>query len=347
MDVMDNIILSDFFELTPDLVWLAGKDGYLKKANPAVFKKLGYSEAELYARPITAFMHPDDIEKTLLNRFKLFRGEVLHNFYNRYITKAGDIVWLEWTSVYIAGKETVLAIAKDITARKKIEETVEEQFNKYKGLASHFKSQMEVDRKYFACELHEELAQLVAVVNMDIAWLKAQVADMSGPVNNRFEHVSEVCKIMIKTIQRLAFSISPQMLDDLGLQATMEWLCKEFSVLNGIACSFESEFEEDSLSNEIKIDFFRICQEALADILNHSEAGEITISIKDINNRVRLLIQDAGNGFSTDLQKQATGLTSIQERANSINGKIGLLNLPGGGSAISVTVEKQHQPEKV
>ncbi len=338
---MNDFGLSDFFDLTPDLVWIAGKDGFLKKANPAVMEKLGFSEEELYKRPITAFMHPGDIEKTLLNRFKLFRGEVLHNFVNRYVTKAGDIVWLEWTSVYMADKEIVFAIAKDITARKIIEQEVDEQYNKFKGLAAHFKTRMEDDRKYFAYELHEELAQLLSVVNMDVGWLTKNVSDLPEKVKQRVEHASEVCKLMIKTIQRLAFSISPQMLVDLGLNATMEWLCNEFTILNGIACSFEVDYEEHSISEEMKTDFFRICQEALSDILDYSQAGKIKISITDIGNEIELLIVDEGNGFGNDMEKQVNGLRSIQERANSINGKVTVQNNIGGGTAISVTVAKQ------
>lgn len=169
---MLNIGLSDFFDLTPDLVWIAGKDGFLKKANPAVMKKLGYTEDELYTKPITFFMHPDDIANTLLGRAKLLSGEVLHNFCNRYISKASEIIWLQWTSIYITDKEVVLAIAKDVTDRKKIEEEVEAKYIKIKEMASHFKNRIENGRKYFAYEIHEELAQLVSVVNYGCALAK-------------------------------------------------------------------------------------------------------------------------------------------------------------------------------
>ncbi len=340
--MIEDFGLSDFFEMTPDLVWIAGKDGFLKKVNPSVGKKLGYTTDELLSRPITAFIHPGDVERTMLNRFKLFKGEVLHDFCNRYITKTGEVVWLEWTSVFIAEREIVLAIAKDITDRKRIEKEVEEEHAKFKGLASHFKNRIEKDRKYFAYELHEELAQLLAVVNMDVSWLNMQEKVLPDNVKSRVEHASAVCKLMIKTIQRLAFSISPQMLDDLGLNVTMEWLCNEFSILNGIDCSFENEYDESSLTNEMKLDFFRICQETLADILNHAQAGKIKISIKDTGDHLELLIHDIGYGFTTDMVKQTNGLRSIQERANSINGKITLQNDLIEGTAILLVVEKQY-----
>jgi len=336
--------LSDFFELTPDLVWIAGKDGFLKKINPAVVKKLGYTVEEMLSKPITAFIHPADVEITMLNRFKLFKGEVLHNFCNRYISKSGEVIWLEWTSVYIDNKEIVLAIAKDITARKKIEKEVEEQYTKFKGLTSHFKNRMENDRKYFAYELHEELAQLLAVVNMDMGWLSLQGADLPEKARERIEHASAVCKLLINTIQRLAFSISPQMLEELGLYATMEWLCHEFSILYGISCIFFGDYDEDSISYEMKIDLFRICQEALANILDHTQAGEIKISICETGDHIELLIRDAGNGFSSNLEKQTAGLISIQERVKSINGKVTVQNNFGAGTDILVVVAKQYNP---
>ena len=216
--------LSAFFDMTPDLVWIADKDGYLKKVNSAVIKKLGYSEVELYSNPVLSFIHPDDREKTKLSRMRLINGEVLHNFLNRYITKKGEILWLEWTSIYFTDREFVFAIAKDVTTRKQIEKTVEEEYNKFKSLTTHFKSSMEKDRKSFAYELHEELAQLISVVNMDVGWIANNIQGMPEKFKNRIDHASEVSKLLIKTIQRLSFSISPQMLDDFGLNATLEWL---------------------------------------------------------------------------------------------------------------------------
>lgn len=340
---MSNIDLADFFELTPDLVWLAGRDGYLKKVNRVVVEKLGYSLEELYSRPVTHFMHPDDVEITVANRNKLFAGEVMHNFCNRYITKDGNILWMEWTSVYITDKDIVFAIAKDITARKKIEREVADNYKKFRGLASHFKSRIEKDRKDFAYELHEELAQLVSVINMDVGWLNLNVDDLPMKVKERIEHTSEVCKLLIKTIQRLSFSISPKMLDDFGLHNTMEWLCKEFSILNGISCDFNTNCDEEKISTEVKIDIFRICQDALTDVLNSSEAGNIMIYLKWVNNQIELNIVDSANGFKPEGEKQRAGMVSIRERATSINGSVIMHEHMDGGSGICILLPAKTQ----
>jgi len=114
--------LEYFFEVAPDLLCIAGFDGYFKKINPAVCKVLGYSEEELFALPIHNFIHPEDKERTAEKRIALLEGRSLLNFENRYLSKDGAVVWLSWTSVPIRKDSLVFAIAKDITYRKQLEE---------------------------------------------------------------------------------------------------------------------------------------------------------------------------------------------------------------------------------
>ena len=200
------------FEMTPDLVCIAGKDGYLRKVNPAVVLKLGYTEAELYARPVASFIYPEDRDTTHKERMELLDGKPLLNFQNRYITKAGAIVWLEWTSIYSSDKEIVFAIAKDITVRKEIEKDVEEKYRKFKSLATHFKTSIEKERKYLAVELHEELAQLAAIVKLDVDWVNKHEPGLEGLSKMRIEHALAVADLLVNTIRRISFSISPKML---------------------------------------------------------------------------------------------------------------------------------------
>ena len=111
-----------FFESSPDLLCVAGADGYFKKINAAVIVTLGYTREELFSRPIDAFIYAEDREMTALRRKNLIAGIPLLNFDNRYVTKSGELVWLSWTSVPIAGKNLIFAIAKNISYKKKIEE---------------------------------------------------------------------------------------------------------------------------------------------------------------------------------------------------------------------------------
>jgi PAS domain S-box-containing protein len=110
-----------FFELSPDLLCIAGYDGYFKKVNAAVSNLLGYTIEELYEKPINTFVHCADKRKTQTARNELIKSKPLFHFENRYRKKNGEIVWLSWTSLPVESDELVFAIAKDITHSKMLE----------------------------------------------------------------------------------------------------------------------------------------------------------------------------------------------------------------------------------
>jgi PAS domain S-box-containing protein len=332
--------LFSFFEMTPDLVCIADKAGFFKKVNPAVIRTLGYSEEELLSRSIASFIYHVDKESTSEQRSALLKGKALVNFENRYVTKSGGIIWLEWSSIYFPDKEVVFAIAKDVTTRKEIQKEVDEKYKNLKSLASHFKSSIEEDRKYLAAELHEELAQLASVVKMDVDWLSTKEPGLSELSKNRLEHALVVSDLLINTIRRMSFAISPNMLNDLGLNATLRWHCREFSSLNGIRCVFESNYDEMSLTHEIEVDFFRICQEALINTMYHAQASHVNISIDDKGDTITLGIVDDGKGFDVNQSIETSGLNSMKKRALSINGQLTIQSAAGKGTSIFVTVAK-------
>lgn len=335
-----EVHLASFIELTPDLVCIAGRDGFFRKVNRAVIEKFGYTEEELMTRPIANFMHPEDRQLTLYKRAELFAGKSLVNFRNRYVTKSGNTLWLEWTSLYFPDKEVVFAIAKDITKRRQVELEIEEDYRKFKGLATHFKSSIEEDRKYLARELHEELAQLASILKMDIEAARKHLAVLPPAVRDRIENAAVVSQQLTTTIRRLSFSISPNMLEHLGLNATLEWHCREFSILSGISCAFQSTFDDSRLSDELRIDLFRICQESLQNILKHAQASEVKVTIEELGRHIRLTILDNGKGFDQTAQKRQPGLVRMRERAASINAVLSIDSAQDNGTAISVTIAK-------
>lgn len=314
--------LFDFFKRTPDLVCIAGRDGYFRQVNPAVIQKLGYTEEEIYTRPIFSFLHPDDHDITRQTREQMLQGESLINFQNRYIRKDGTILWLEWTSVYVPEKEVVFAIAKDITARKGIEQQVEEEHRRYKGLASHLKSSIEIDRKFVATELHEELAQLILALKLNIDWVRTENPNLSSETLERVNEAYRITDGLISTVRRISFAMSPHMIDDLGLNSTLEWHCREFTVLHRIPCHYFTNFDTGVLGKEVQVDFFRICQAALENVRKHSRAKSAIVKMEENTGLVRLSISDNGIGFEPTATIKGLGLQTIYNRAVSIGGKL-------------------------
>ena len=108
--------LDRFFEVSLDMLAIANLKGYFTRLNPAFEKVLGWTEAELCARPCTDFIHPDDIKATLDTLADQARGSAVASFENRYRTKSGEYRWLSWKS-RVEGELTYGA-ARDVTAEK-------------------------------------------------------------------------------------------------------------------------------------------------------------------------------------------------------------------------------------
>ncbi len=116
----ERIDFEDIFKFSPDFICIASRDGYFKKVNPMVMQTLGYSPEELLDKPIKSFIHLDDQASTAL-KF----GQVASwlNCESRYITKSGEIIWVNWTSTPLESQHLILAIGKNTTLKN--QKTVE------------------------------------------------------------------------------------------------------------------------------------------------------------------------------------------------------------------------------
>ena len=125
-----------FFNLSVDLLCIAGADGFFRRLNPAWQKTLGYTEAALFKRPFIEFVHPEDREATLAEVEKLAAGASTIDFVNRYRCKDGSYRWLSWTAKP-SPDGLLYGIARDITDRHQAEEALRESERRYRTLAEN------------------------------------------------------------------------------------------------------------------------------------------------------------------------------------------------------------------
>jgi two-component system sensor histidine kinase/response regulator len=114
--------LDRFFFVSLDLLSIAGYDGYFKRLNPAWERTLGFTAAELSAKPYLEFVHPDDRAATLAAAEQVATGAPVLHFQNRYACKDGSYRWLSWTAVPYPSEQLVYAVARDVTDQKASEE---------------------------------------------------------------------------------------------------------------------------------------------------------------------------------------------------------------------------------
>ncbi len=121
------------FDLSIDMLCIAGVDGYFKRINPAWEQTLGYTREELLSKPYLDFVHPDDREATVRTAESLSGGIKIISFENRYVCPDGSIRWLAWTAAPIAEQGLIYAAARDITERKLAEENLQRYARELEG----------------------------------------------------------------------------------------------------------------------------------------------------------------------------------------------------------------------
>ncbi len=109
------------FTLTPDLITVAGFDGFWKRVNPAFETRLGYTEREALARPYLEFVHPDDRERTEAQALRLAEGKTIIAFENRLVCKDGSYRWIEWAVAPVPGEGVLYGVGRDVTERRQAE----------------------------------------------------------------------------------------------------------------------------------------------------------------------------------------------------------------------------------
>ncbi|KAA3659761.1 MAG: PAS domain-containing sensor histidine kinase [Chloroflexi bacterium] len=127
-----QIDLTRFFELSIDMMCVAGVDGYFKHVNPAFEKTLGYSQAELLSKPFIDFVHSDDVAATLAELENLTAGISTNYFENRYRCRDGSYKWLEWTAYPV--DDVFYAVARDITQQQQFQIALEESGKLFRTL---------------------------------------------------------------------------------------------------------------------------------------------------------------------------------------------------------------------
>lgn len=233
-----------------------------------------------------------------------------------------------------------ISIQRDITDRKREEALLKGKNQDLKNLSDYLQNMREKERKHIAREIHEELGQLTTVLKMDIDWLSIRLAGGEDAVLKRLGNATSTLAIMLAYIHRIAAKLRPSILDHFGLTVALEAHCSEFQRQNGIECIFTSEINEENLSVQAKTGLFRIAQELLVNVLNHSGASLVKVLLAENGDNIHLRVTDNGRGFETSEKRDTLGLMGLRERAISLKGILNIDSKPGHGTSVLTTIPK-------
>jgi signal transduction histidine kinase len=148
--------------------------------------------------------------------------------------------------------------------------------------------------------------------------------------------VLELIEHTINNTRSLTFDLSPPVLYELGLEAALEFLLEQFQERHGLEYEFRDDNQEKPIADEVRILLYRCTSELLMNVVKHSKAQLVKLSICQENSHISVILEDNGVGFyipGAELEEvQGFGLFSIRERLNWIGGSFKLKSNPGHGT---------------
>lgn len=242
----------------------------------------------------------------------------------------------EWETQDIEVLLSVSRIIVAVSERKIAEEELKNSMKELQKLTRHAEKVREEERVAIARELHDDLGQSLTAVKIDLGIIRQNISDEK--IVQKIIKASELVSETIKTVQKISFQLRPSIIDDLGLEAGIEWYTAEFSERNGIEVNLELK-PDIVISPEISLVIFRIIQESLTNVSRHAKATKIDILLNESADCVNFVLKDNGIGISeTRLNsKTSFGIIGMKERANSVGGKLTIVKNREGGTLLQLT----------
>jgi PAS domain S-box-containing protein len=335
----DVLLLQTLFDISPNLLCIAGFDGYFRKINSAVPKLLGYTEEELLSRPINDFVYEDDKERTSEARKNLYKNEPLIHFENRYVKKNGEIVWLSWTSMPEENKQLIFGIAKNISGRKKLEK---ERSLLYENIAAVNK-ELKLFAQATSHDLRSPLNNILTIFNL------LDVTTITNPATLQLIE-------LLKSTTRQLHETLENYINDLIKKDTIAKKTEQVNLentLHNVIKSIYSLIEESNatISTDFsafdRIDFNKTYLESiflnlLTNAIKYTKperTPHIRVYTKYTNQKRQLIISDNGLGFDYEkVQDRVFGLyETFHDRPDSKG--IGLYLVHSHVTAMGANIE--------
>ena len=233
---------------------------------------------------------------------------------------------------------------KDISEREEAEQALIQSHERLRDLTSHLQVVREEERTLIAREIHDELGQALTALKMDVHWLRQRLPGEKQLMIDKTHVMSRLIDWTVQSVRRICAELRPQLLDDFGLSAAMEWEAEEFSKRTDIETKILSDSEDLVLPQGISVALFRIFQEALTNITRHANATIVEIILKGNQTRVEMRISDNGKGIEDQeiLDSKSFGIIGMRERVHYLGGNLSIIgNHNGTTLEVSIPVNRE------
>ncbi len=231
--------------------------------------------------------------------------------------------------------------ATDLRDQKfELEQQVDARTRELTALSTHLQGVSEQEKSALSRELHDELGGLLVAARMDLSWLQQRLPTSDPGIEQRFKRIHDSLSAGVDLKRRVVEELRPTLLDNMGLFTALRWQFKETCRRTGLRCTETIPEIELKFSPDAAIGVFRIAQEALTNILKHSEAKSADLSIVIEGDILLLRITDDGKGIPSGRLASSTthGLASMRHRIVGLGGVCEIHSPSAGGTVVSANI---------
>lgn len=310
------------------IVAITDEKGIIKYINEQFCLVSGYSREELIGqdhRVVNSGYHSKDFFREMwrtIGNGLVWKGEI------RNRAKNGEIYWVDTTIVPFLkenGKPyQYLSIRYEVTERKRVEEELQKMMSRIIDV-------QEDERKRLSRNLHDGIGQNLYSHLITIHRLKAE---MEHPL---LDQMLDEAQELIEEVRDISWELRPSVLDDLGLIPAIRTFLNRFSEHYKIDVLFDCVLS-GRLQYSIETTIYRIIQESLTNIRKYAEVEEAAVTIREMGDVIRVMIEDLGKGFESSDNTRGVGLFSMEERARSVGGTLQITSEAGKGTKVILEV---------
>jgi signal transduction histidine kinase len=245
-------------------------------------------------------------------------------------------------SVFVGLHDMNRMLSAELAERALTEQRLRTSEENLRALAVHLQSVREEERIHIAREIHDELGQALTGLKYDIGSLaKGYSGDDPETIQEKTQGLSQSIDRIINSVRRIASGLRPEVLDEMGLAAALEWQAREFQRRTGIRCTVDIKPGFTDPDKERSTALFRIFQELLTNVARHANATRVKAVLSDNEgDGLALEVEDNGRGIKdVEIESPTSlGFMGLRERVLAFGGTIEVQGEEGKGTKASVSI---------
>lgn len=331
---------------------LCDPEGRIASWNAGAERVFGWHEAEVVGQTGSLLLAPEDRttglfdEAVTVGRSEGTCWRVCKD--GRRLFVACTVVALRDEAGTLLGFGIVMVdTAEPLLSRRESETSApsaNEKLNRLSGdlraLTANLLTVQEAERRRIARELHDDVSQRLAVLEMTLTLLQQKFYDEDVPVRADFDRLIGDVAAISDEVRSLSHRLHPSILEDLGLVPALRNLCGDFERAHGMAVHFSVHGSLAPVAMPVATVLYRIAQEALRNASKYAAQATVTVTLQAEFSGIRLRVEDTGPGIDarTLVSKTCLGFISMQERAKLVGGTFVVTSQPNQGTTVEVYV---------